>query len=154
MKHLLLTFLLFSFFQLAAQTTSDVKDIQVAKKQLRVGTDTSRYVSTTAHTITPASTHRQMPTAKAVYDYLSGQGGGSWQFKTATFTPGNTYFTIAGYTLTDYARIRVMRNGLEYRVGDWGCGAACGVAFDDNTGRYYFWRALAVGERIDIIVKM
>lgn len=53
----------------SAQITSDVKDIQVAKQQLRIGTDTSKYFTSISQTINGSSTHRQAPTAKAVYDY-------------------------------------------------------------------------------------
>ena len=53
----------------SAQITSDVKDIQVAKQQLRIGTDTSKYFNSISTTINGSSTNRQAPTAKAVYDY-------------------------------------------------------------------------------------
>lgn len=53
----------------SAQVTSDVKDIQVAKQQLRIGLDTSKYYTSIATAITSGATHRQSPTAKAVYDY-------------------------------------------------------------------------------------
>jgi hypothetical protein len=59
---------------LAAQVTSDVKDIQVAKQKLQIGTDAAKYLSTIAHTISVAATHNQSPTAKAVYDYIAGLG--------------------------------------------------------------------------------
>lgn len=52
-----------------AQVSSDVKDIQVARRQLRVGLDTSRYWTVLSHVINVASTHRDATTAKAVYDY-------------------------------------------------------------------------------------
>lgn len=54
---------------LSAQITSDVKDIQVAKQQLRIGTDTSKYFNSISTAISGSSTKRQAPTAKAVYDY-------------------------------------------------------------------------------------
>jgi len=55
--------------------TTDTKDIQIAKRKLRVGLDTSLYVTSTTDTITSASTHRQMPTALAVYEYGLATGG-------------------------------------------------------------------------------
>ena len=61
-------FLMFNTSGLYAQTT-DTKDVQIAKRKLRVGADTSLYVTSTTNTITSTSTHRQMPTAKSVYDY-------------------------------------------------------------------------------------
>jgi hypothetical protein len=70
----LLLLLLAGIFALqnpAIAQTSDVKDVQVAKQKLRVGADTSRYVTSTTNTITSTSTHRQMPTAKSVYDYTN-----------------------------------------------------------------------------------
>lgn len=57
-----------------AQVTSDVKDIQVAKQKLQIGTDAAKYLTSIAQTISGAATHNQSPTAKAVYDYISGLG--------------------------------------------------------------------------------
>ena len=57
-----------------AQVTSDVKDIQVAKQRLQVGTDAAKYLPAIAETISAASTHRQGTTAKAVYDYIQSLG--------------------------------------------------------------------------------
>lgn len=57
---------------LQAQVTSDVKDIQVAKQKLQIGTDASKYLTSILHTITSAATHNQSPTAKAVYDFVTG----------------------------------------------------------------------------------
>lgn len=56
------------------QITSDVKDIQVAKQKMQIGTDATKYLSTIAHTISVAATHNQSPTAKAVYDYIASLG--------------------------------------------------------------------------------
>lgn len=58
----------------AAQVTSDVKDIQVAKQKLQIGTDATKYLTSIAQTISVAATHNQSPTAKAVYDYIAGLG--------------------------------------------------------------------------------
>ena len=55
---------------LPAQITSDVKDIQVARQKLQIGTDASKYLSSILQTITSAATHNESPTAKAVYDYV------------------------------------------------------------------------------------
>lgn len=56
----------------SAQVTSDVKDIQVAKQKLQIGTDAAKYLSSILHVITGAATHNQSPTAKAVYDFVTG----------------------------------------------------------------------------------
>ncbi len=152
MKYLLFTFLLFAFFPLAAQTTSDVKDVQVAKKQLRVGIDTSRYVTSITHTISAASTNRQMPTAKSVYDFLAGQGAGKWGYRNPTVTIGSPNFTVfgslSGIALDD---IRVLRNGIEYRVGLSGC-SNCQVAFNTTTQVFTLARPIAAQETIQILV--
>ncbi len=60
-------FLLFHYSSTAQ--TIDTKDIQIAKRKLRVGQDTTKYLTSTSHSITAGSTHRQLPTAKSVYDY-------------------------------------------------------------------------------------
>lgn len=58
----------------AAQITSDVKDIQVAKQKLQIGTDATKYLTSVVHAISVAATHNQSPTAKAVYDYIQSLG--------------------------------------------------------------------------------
>lgn len=55
---------------LSGQVTSDVKDIQVARQKMQIGTDGAKYLSSILHTISVAATHNQSPTAKAVYDYI------------------------------------------------------------------------------------
>jgi len=55
---------------LPAQITSDVKDIQVARQKLQIGSDASKYLSSILQTISGAATHNESPTAKAVYDYV------------------------------------------------------------------------------------
>lgn len=62
---------------MASAQTSDTKDYQIARLRLRVGTDTAKYFTAIAHAISVASTHRQSPTAKAVYDYVQGLLGSS-----------------------------------------------------------------------------
>lgn len=57
-----------------AQITSDVKDIQVAKQKVQIGTDGTKYLSSILETISAAATHHQSPTAKAVYDYIESLG--------------------------------------------------------------------------------
>lgn len=64
---------------LYAQTV-DSKDVQIAKQKLRVGSDDTKYVTSISDTITSSSTHRQMPTAKAVYEYGLVSGGGISDF--------------------------------------------------------------------------
>lgn len=152
MKYLLFTFLLFAFFPLAAQTTSDVKDVQVAKKQLRVGIDTSRYFTSTTHTITPASTHRQAPTAKAVYDYVQTVGVGNWNYRNTNTTVGSANFTAFG-SLTGKTpeQLRVLRNGMQYRVGTAGC-TDCQVAYNSTTQIFTLPRIISAGELIQLIV--
>ncbi len=56
--------------------TSDTKDIQIARQKLRVGTDTDKYFTSITQAITSGSTHRQMPTAKAVWEAIVAAGGG------------------------------------------------------------------------------
>lgn len=71
------TILLLLLCSLSAQAqtiTSDVKDIQVAKQKLQIGTDATKYFSSIVHTISGAATHNQSPTAKAVYDYIASLG--------------------------------------------------------------------------------
>lgn len=54
-----------------AQTPStDTKDYQTARKRLYVGTDTAKYVTFITYLIDATSTHKHMPTGKAVYDFL------------------------------------------------------------------------------------
>lgn len=137
---------------LAAQTTSDVKDIQVAKKQLRVGVDTSRYFTSTTHVISAASTHRQAPTAKAVYDYMLTQGVGVWGYRNTNITVNSPQFTVFGSLASiplDF--IRVFRNGMEYRVGLDGC-SNCQVALNTTTEIFTFSRPVVAGETIQVLV--
>ena len=64
------TLLLLCSLSAQSQVTSDVKDIQVAKQKLQIGTDATKYLSSILETISVAATHHQSPTAKAVYDYI------------------------------------------------------------------------------------
>lgn len=66
----LLLLLLLPLLPAAAQVSSDVKDIQVARQKLQIGTDAAKYLSSILETISGAATHNQSPTAKAVYDYV------------------------------------------------------------------------------------
>ena len=61
---------------LAQAQTVDTKDVQIAKRKLQVGTDAAKNFTSTTDTITAASTHRQLPTARSVYLYGQGLGGG------------------------------------------------------------------------------
>lgn len=89
-----LTLLLCSLFA-QAQVTSDVKDIQVAKQKLQIGTDATKYLSSILETISVAATHNQSPTAKAVYDYvqtirtLTGDVSGTLPATTVVAIQGN-----------------------------------------------------------------
>lgn len=74
-KHLFIFLAALMFATSVQAQTTDTKDVQIAKRKLRVGMDTSLYVTSTADTITAGSTHREMPTAKAVYDYGLLSGG-------------------------------------------------------------------------------
>jgi hypothetical protein len=56
--------------------TSDTKDIQIAKQKLRVGLDTGKFFTSTTESINSGSTHRQLATAKAIWDAIVAGGGG------------------------------------------------------------------------------
>lgn len=72
MRIIILIAALFTVFTAYTQgPTTETKDILIARQRLRVGTDTSKYVMDISQVINSASTHRQMPTAKGVYDALS-----------------------------------------------------------------------------------
>jgi len=66
---LTIALLLFSVCSITAQVTVQTARIIRALEQFRMGTDTSLYFTSTTDTITPASTHRQLPTALSVYEY-------------------------------------------------------------------------------------
>ncbi len=66
---IILAVAVFATSALSAQVTSDVKDIQVAKQRLRIGNDTAEYFTSIVRVISAAATHRQSPTALAVYNY-------------------------------------------------------------------------------------
>jgi hypothetical protein len=61
--------LLFAAVGYSQGITTDTKDIQVARKQLRVGIDTALYWTSLINSISDAATHRQGTTAKAVRDW-------------------------------------------------------------------------------------
>jgi hypothetical protein len=71
----------FFFLVLAAplygQSKATTTDVLTVKDRLRFGTDAVRYITSISDTITATSTHRQAPTAKAVYNYVQGAIGGS-----------------------------------------------------------------------------
>lgn len=52
------------------QTTVDSKDVQIAKKKMQIGTDTSNYFTAIKTVLNSLSKHKDVPTAKAVYDYI------------------------------------------------------------------------------------
>lgn len=82
--------LLFAAISVSAQVTSDVKDIQVAKQKLQIGTDATKYLSSILQTISGAATHNQSPTAKAVYDYIASLSYLSTVSTTARITGNGT----------------------------------------------------------------
>ncbi len=95
--------LLFFTASCAAQGSTDTKDVQIARKKLRVGLDTSKYVTSITDTIDASSTHREMPTAQAVYEYgqtIEGGGGGGGGAN-LTFTGASSPFTLNSDSGTD-----------------------------------------------------
>lgn len=68
MKNIVIIHCLLCSVSALAQTTTTADNI-IARQKLRIGLDTSKYLTSISHTITGAATHRQLPTAKAVYDY-------------------------------------------------------------------------------------
>jgi len=89
-------FILFAT-SLSAQVSSDVKDVQVAKQKLVIGSDYTKYFSALVEAISVASTHNQSPTAKAVYDYCQ------------TLLAG-----ASGHTIRDDGTDKPARTGLNF----------------------------------------
>lgn len=58
-----------------APYSTDTKDEQVAKRKLRVGTDTSKYVTSIVDTILPTATVRQIAPARAIKRYADSHLG-------------------------------------------------------------------------------
>lgn len=58
-----------SLCNVSAQVSVQTANIIRALQQLRVGTDTSKYFTSTTDTINVSSTHRQLPTARSIYLY-------------------------------------------------------------------------------------
>lgn len=106
-------------------------------------------VTRITRTVSNASTHLQLPTAKAVNDALIAV---AWQYRAPSWISGNNYFSVPGWTYTDAASIRVLRNGIEYRVGLPGC-SDCNVTFDTGTGRYTFVRPLLASELLQVLTR-
>jgi len=91
-----------------AQGSTDTKDNQIARKKFRVGVDTSKYFTTITQVINSASTHRQIPTAKAVYDALgSGGGGGGGGVTSVDVTAPTSEFNVAGSPVTSTGTIAI-----------------------------------------------
>ena len=63
-----LLIIIFTLFAVSLAAQQDVKDEQIARKKLRVGTDTSKYWTTQVTLIDSNATHRQAVTAKSVWD--------------------------------------------------------------------------------------
>lgn len=68
-RYLILALLGFAPIFAGAQTSNMARVI--AREMLRVGSDTSKYFTSITHSVTAASTNRQAPTAKAVFDAIS-----------------------------------------------------------------------------------
>lgn len=92
---------------LQAQISTDTKDVQVAKRRLQIGTDTTKYFSSILQTISVAATHHHSPTGKAVYDYvqsllptITAGAGISVTGTSPNFTITNTGDTDASNDLT------------------------------------------------------
>lgn len=150
-KSAVLILLLFVAAVCVAQTTSDVKDVQVARKKMQIGADTSRYFTSTATVISPASTHRQAPTAKAVYDYVQASAK-NWAYRNTNTSVGSADFTVFGsLTGIAYDDIRVLRNGMEYRVGAAGC-SNCQVALNTTTQTFTLSRPVVAQELIQVVI--
>lgn len=79
----------------SAQVKLTTTDIMYIRQKLQIATDTSKYFTSITDTITAASTHREAPTAKAVWELLDSLGTG-----TGLDTSGyNLDFRISGDTL-------------------------------------------------------
>lgn len=166
--------LLFAAVGYSQATTTDTKDIQVARKQLRVGIDTALYWTSLINSISDAATHRQGTTAKAVRDwtqqYLKVTGtpttgqvikwdgtnwvpstdAGAWQYRTVTTTVGSANFTAFG-SLTGISldNMRVTRNGQLYKVGLSNC-SDCQVSYNSSTQTFTLSRAVIAQETIQL----
>ncbi len=68
--HFIALVILFLSAPAFAQTTTDSKDVQIAKKKLQIGTDTSKYFTAIKTALDALAKHKDVPTAKAVYDYI------------------------------------------------------------------------------------
>ena len=60
-----------------AQVKLTTTDIMYIRQKLQISTDTSKYFTSITDTINAASTHRQAPTAKAVYMKIAGLSAGA-----------------------------------------------------------------------------
>lgn len=68
--------MLFMAVILSAQVRVTTTDRLFVREKAQIGTDTSKYFQTITDSISASSTHRQAPTAKAVYNLVSTSGGG------------------------------------------------------------------------------
>lgn len=125
------TVFLLLFFAVAAQAqTVTQQDYITARQRLRVGLDTSRYFTSIALSITGAATHRQAPTAKAVWDLVA----------------ANTFSLVTGPTLsgagTAGSPLNIAQQGaangqpLEWNasLGRWAPGTDDGTTYTGGTG--------------------
>jgi len=79
-----------------AQVKLTTTDIMYIRQKLQISTDTSLYFNTITDTITAASTHKEVPTAKSVWDLVDSLGGGGTGLDTSGY---NLNFRISGDTL-------------------------------------------------------
>lgn len=68
--------MLFMAVILSAQVRVTTTDRLFVREKAQIGTDTSKYFQTITDSISASSTHRQAPTAKAVYNLVSTSGDG------------------------------------------------------------------------------
>jgi hypothetical protein len=80
---------------------------------------------------------------------LSGTGGGLWTWQTTVYTVGQSVFTVTTPPPSDLKKIRVLRNGLEYRLGTTGC-TSCQVALNTTTNQFLFTRPMAGNETVEV----
>ena len=123
--------LFFLLFATVAQAQTVLQQDQIiARQRLRVGLDTSRYFTSIATAISGASTHRQTPSAKAVWDLVS----------------ANTFSLVTGPTLsgagTAGSPLNIAQQGavngqpLEWSatLGRWVPGTDDGTTYTGGTG--------------------
>lgn len=123
-------FILLLFAVTAQAQTVTQQDYITARQRLRVGLDTSRYFTSIALSITGSSTHRQAPTAKAVWDLVNSQ--------TFTLVTGPTLSGAgtAGSPLNIAQQGATNGQPLEWNssLGRWAPGTDDGTTYTGGTG--------------------